>query len=98
MSEDQNTNQAPSQQQPGNDPVHVTLASSAVMTVGDYMVTMLLGYITCGIMFLVWAFSSSTNQNKANFAKAILIFYLITIVLYVIFFMFLGIGAMAAGF
>ena len=88
---DQAPSQAPSQAQP-------TPSTSSVMTVGDYIVTMLLGYITCGIMYLVWAFSSGTNQNKANFCKALLIFWLIAMGLYFVIFVVIMGGAMAAGF
>ena len=63
------------------DQVQSIPSTSSVMSVGDYIVTMILGYITCGIMYLVWAFSSGTNQNKANFCKAILIFWLIAMVI-----------------
>ena len=57
-------------------------SNAEVMSVGDYLITFLLGSITCGIMYIVWAFSSGTNPNKANFCKATLIMYLIMIAMY----------------
>lgn len=47
------------------------------LTVGNYIVMMLLSSITCGIALLVWAFSSQTNTNKKNYARAVLIMSLI---------------------
>ncbi len=47
------------------------------LTVGNYIVMMLLSSITCGIALLVWAFSSQTNINKKNYARAVLIMGLI---------------------
>ena len=54
-------------------------SNAEVLSVGDWLITFLLGTITCGIMYIVWAFSSGTNPNKANFCKAMLIFMLIYI-------------------
>ena len=64
--------------QPGSEP----------MSVKDWFVTLLITYIPLVgfIMLLVWAFDSSTNLNKKNFAKASLIWMLIGIVLVIIFF------------
>lgn len=57
------------------------------MSVKDWFITLLITYIPLVglIMLLVWAFDSSTNLNKKNFAKASLIWMLIGIVLAVIF-------------
>ena len=61
------------------------------MSVGDWIITMLIIMIPClGIvMMFVWAFSSSENKTKSNFFKAqlifmgvILIFYLITFAIF----------------
>ena len=58
------------------------LSSDAeVLSVGDWLITFLLGTITCGIMYIVWAFSSGTNPNKASFCKAYLIMIVICIAL-----------------
>ncbi len=37
------------------------------------------------IMLFIWGFSSNTNRNKANFAKATLILYVFLIVCYPIY-------------
>lgn len=42
------------------------------------------------IMLFVWAFSSSTNENKANWAKAALIWVAIITVFYIGIFVLLG--------
>ena len=56
-------------------------SNAEVLSVKDWLITFLLGTITCGIMYIVWAFSSGTNPNKANFCKAYLIMIVICIVL-----------------
>lgn len=55
-----------------------------VLTVGNWMVTILIAIIPVVnfIMFFVWAFGDNTNTNKANWAKAQLLWILIAIVLY----------------
>jgi hypothetical protein len=54
------------------------------VTLGDWMLTMLLCFIPLVniVMLLVWAFSSTTNPSKANWAKASLIWFVIGIVLW----------------
>jgi NADH:ubiquinone oxidoreductase subunit 3 (subunit A) len=54
------------------------------MGMGDYLISMLLTMIPLvGIVLLfVWAFSSGTNTNKANWAKAMLIFMAVIVALY----------------
>lgn len=55
-----------------------------VLSVGNWMVTILIAIIPVVnfIMFFVWAFGDNTNPNKANWAKAQLLWILIAIVLY----------------
>jgi hypothetical protein len=64
--------------QPGTEP----------MSVKDWFVSILITAIPLVgfIMLLVWAFDSSTNLNKKNWAKASLLWMVIAIVLVVIFF------------
>lgn len=56
-------------------------SSAPVMSLGDWIITMIVLAIPLVgfIMMLVWAFSSGTNPNKANYCKAALIFFLIAI-------------------
>lgn len=56
------------------------------VSVGNWMLTMLLSAIPIVniIMVLVWAFGSSTEQSKSNWAKATLIWVLIEIALVVV--------------
>jgi hypothetical protein len=58
------------------------------MSTKDWFITQLITYIPLVglIMLLVWAFDSSTNLNKKNFAKASLLWVLIGIGLAIIFF------------
>lgn len=60
--------------------------NNAVMTVGNWIGTIILtGIPILGfILLLVWAFDSTTNINKKNYAKAALILMLIGIVLWII--------------
>lgn len=62
------------------------------MKVGQYIVMMLLLCIPIANIILpfVWAFGSNVNVNKKNFARAILIFAGIALVLYIILFIILG--------
>ncbi len=58
------------------------------MTIGDWMLTILISSIPLVglVMLFVWAFGDSTNINKANWAKASLIWALIGIALAALFF------------
>lgn len=61
--------------------------TQTVMTLGDWMLTLLLTYIPVVnlIMLIIWSVDSSTNVNKKHFAWASLIFMGIGIVLTIIF-------------
>ncbi len=56
------------------------------MTLGEWIVTLLISVIPCVnvIMMFVWAFGSSTKRSKSNWAKAMLIFLLIFVIIGVI--------------
>ncbi len=57
-----------------------------VMKTGDWVLTLLITAIPLVglIMLFVWAFGSSTNVCKANWAKAMLIWIAIIIVFYLL--------------
>jgi hypothetical protein len=59
---------------------------------GDWFLTMLITAIPLVglIMLFVWAFGSGTNPNKANWAKASLIWYLVAVVIAIIFIVVFG--------
>lgn len=61
--------------------------TETVMTLGDWMLTLLLTYIPIVniIMLIIWSVDASTNVNKKHFAWASLIFMGIGIVLTIIF-------------
>jgi len=58
-----------------------------VMSLGDWIITFIILAIPIVniVMLFVWAFSSGTNPNKANFCKAYLIIALVAIVLFLLF-------------
>jgi hypothetical protein len=60
--------------------------------VGDWFITILITAIPLVglIMLFVWAFGSGTNPNKANWAKATLIWCLVGIVIGIIFIIVFG--------
>jgi len=62
------------------------------VTLGDWMITILLSAIPIVniVMLFVWAFGSSTNPSKANWAKATLIWMVIGIALAIIFVVVIG--------
>ncbi len=59
-----------------------------VVSVMDWVFTMLIMIIPLVnlVMLFVWAFGTAANPNKANWAKATLLFILISIILTVLFF------------
>jgi hypothetical protein len=81
--EDQNQFQNPSQFQ-----------SPPQVTTGDWFVTILISAIPLVglIMLFVWAFGGGTNLNKANWAKATLIWTVIAVVLSIIIFATIGLA------
>lgn len=76
------------------NPVYVEKEVSYVQTpvsVGDWMITLLIMYLPIIniIMLFVWAFSGNINVSKANWAKATLIWILISIILFALLSIFL---------
>ncbi|MEP1096004.1 MAG: hypothetical protein ABJG78_12900 [Cyclobacteriaceae bacterium] len=73
--------------------------SDSTMSVKDWVITIIIAAIPLVglIMLFIWGFGSGTNQNKANWAKAVLIFYLIMIVFYFVFGAALIGGILASG-
>lgn len=56
------------------------------ISMGEWLVTMLLMLIPCVniVLMFVWAFSSKEKKSKSNYFKAALIFAAIILVLYII--------------
>jgi hypothetical protein len=73
--------------------------NTPAVTMGDWFVTLLITAIPLVglIMLFVWAFSGGTNINKANWAKAALIWAAIITILYILIFAVFGF-AMFKGF
>ena len=67
------------------------------ISVGEWMITLLVSAIPIVniIMLFVWAFGSSTNPNKSNWAKAALIWILIAIVVCVLLIILFGTSFMS---
>ena len=65
------------------------------VSVKDWLVTILVMIIPVVniIMMLVWAFSRSTNPSKSNYFKAQLLLFVVGLVLWLVLFVFLGIGS-----
>ena len=74
-----------------------TKDQNAVST-GEWMGTMLITSIPLIglIMLFVWAFGSSTNASKANWAKAALLWIAIVLCIYAAIFAFFGAALMSA--
>ncbi len=64
------------------------------VTVGEWMISLLLTAIPCVnlIMLLVWAFGGGAKKSKSNWAKASLIFVLISLAISLIFGIIMGIA------
>jgi hypothetical protein len=71
---------------------------SSPLSVKDWLITVILAAIPIVglIMLFVWAFGSDTPQTKANWAKAVLLFYVIMIVLYIVFIIVFGAAMFSA--
>ena len=69
-----------------------------VVTVGEWVLTYLIAAIPVGglVMLFVWAFGSDTNPNKANWAKAALIWTAIVIGIYITFAVIFGAALLSA--
>ncbi|GAB4244505.1 MAG: hypothetical protein Tsb0034_22690 [Ekhidna sp.] len=74
--------------------------SDSTMSIKDWLITMIITALPIiGIVMLfVWSFGGNAPTVKANWAKAVLIFYAIMIVLYFIFGAALLGGIMAASY
>lgn len=88
----QNQNQQPVYTQPVGQP-----EVEAPVSVGDWVLTILLMCIPCVniIMLFVWAFGSSAPKSKSNWAKAQLIWVLIGVVITIIFYVVFGAALLA---
>lgn len=89
--------EAPVQQQP---PVYAGVEPEleVPVTVGEWVISMLLLCIPCVniVLMFVWAFSSSEKKSKSNFFKAALIWYAIAMVLSIIMAVLMAGGMLAA--
>jgi hypothetical protein len=72
--------------------------NAPVVTVGDWVLTYLIAAIPLVgiIMLFIWAFGNDTNPNKANWAKAALIWAAIIIGIYIVFAVAFGAAILAA--
>ncbi len=88
------------QQQPyqSQQPYQPQPMGEAPMSVGDWVITLILTCIPCVgiIMLFVWAFSSSTPKSKSNWAKAQLIITAIIMVLTIILYAIMGAAIVSA--
>jgi hypothetical protein len=72
-------------------------ARAQVMSVKDWIITFIITIIPFVniIMLFVWAFSSNGNLNRANWAKAALLLFAISIILSILFSVIFGAGMFA---
>lgn len=70
----------------------------SVFSVGQWIVTLIIGMIPCIgiILYIVWGFSSNGNQNRKNFCRAQLLIIAVLFVLYILFAVILGFSAFSA--
>ena len=88
------------QQRPYQQPVMYNSNQSNLeepMSVGEWLVTMLLMCIPCVniVLALIWAFGSSEKKSKSNYFKAYLILILIVIAIYIVILIIFGAAIMA---
>lgn len=79
---------------------HQGFDSSSTVSVGEWMLTLLLTFIPIVniIALIIWAFSSGTKPSKSNWAKATLLWMLIAIALgFTLAMLGIGAGMMGAG-
>ena len=64
-----------------------TTVAAPTLSTKDWVITLLISFIPLVgfIMLFVWAFGSSENPNKANWAKATLIWYAVGLALLALF-------------
>ncbi len=81
-------------QQPSQQPFPGQVQPHGIVTLGDWLITLLIAAIPLVgfIMLFVWAFGSNTNINKANWAKATLIWLAVIVVLNLLFFLIVGVA------
>jgi purine-cytosine permease-like protein len=72
--------------------------NQAPLKTGEWILTLLITAIPLIgiIMLLVWAFGSNMNENKANWAKAMLIWIAIVIGIYILLGLIFGAAILAA--
>ncbi|HEY5560975.1 MAG TPA: zinc ribbon domain-containing protein [Clostridiaceae bacterium] len=73
--------------QPVYQPKTAALSNATPMSVVEYILTLIVSLIPVigFIMLLVWAFGSSINQNKKNFARAVLLILIIGVAIGIFF-------------
>ncbi|WP_267740023.1 hypothetical protein [Myroides injenensis] len=78
-----------------NESFEVRNPKESVMSVGDWIVTLLIMLIPLVniVMLFVWGFDSNGNRNRANWAKAQLIFMAIGIGLWILLILIIGSAA-----
>lgn len=70
-----------------NSPMPPHESGGSVMSVGRYLLTLIIAGIPIigFVVLLVWSFGSGTDQNKKNLSRALLCLIIITAILYFIF-------------
>ena len=79
-------------------PIPAHPQNQGVVTLGEWLVTLLIAAIPLVgfIMLFVWAFGGNTNVNKANWAKAALIWMAVILGLYLLIAIFFGLALLSS--
>jgi heme/copper-type cytochrome/quinol oxidase subunit 2 len=70
----------------------------STVSLGDWIITLIVLAIPIVglIMLFVWGFSGDSNPSKRNYCRAVLIFWLIALVLFILFMVLFGAAMMSA--
>lgn len=68
------------------NPQNVPQEDRSVMSMGDWLITLLILLIPCAgiIVYFVWAFGKNGNVNRRNYCRAYLIYWAVTCVILLI--------------
>lgn len=73
-------------QQETVQPSQPEVSNPPVVSIGDWVITIFIASIPIVnlIMLFIWGFGDNTNRNKANWAKATLIWIAVMVVIYIL--------------
>jgi hypothetical protein len=89
----ENQTQPPQNRYPYDQSHYDAIKKQSTVSTGDWLLTLFLMILPVVnlIMLLVWAFGGGISESKANWAKATLIFYLVSVPLGIIILVFIAV-------